>query len=63
MNYRHFAGDKFVQETMIGYKYGSFSKLGIVCERTDPSLYPNQEEVKQEEEPMEVDETSEPAAQ
>ena len=52
MNYKHFAGDKFVQETMISYKYGTFSKLGIVCERTNPSQYPDQEEVKQEEEPM-----------
>ena len=36
--------DKFVQETLIGYKYGSYTKLGLVCERTE--LYA--EEVKQE---------------
>lgn len=49
--------DKFVQETFIGYKYGSYSKLGLVCERTDPSAY---EEVKQDsdEDSMQVDETS-----
>ena len=44
MNYRYFCSDKFVSETMIGYKYGTFSKLGVVCERTDPSQYPDWEE-------------------
>lgn len=25
--------ESFVQEAFVGYKYGTFSKLGIICER------------------------------
>ena len=34
----HFMGhENFIQEAFVGYKYGTFSKLGIICERTTPS--------------------------
>ena len=47
--------EDFVQEAFVGYKYGTYFKLGVFCERTKPSDYP--EEI--EEDKMEVDESSE----
>ena len=48
--------DTFVQECFVGYKYGSYYKLGLVCERTKPEDYPQEE--SKEEDSMDVDETS-----
>ena len=31
--------DDFLQEAFVGYKYGTFSKFGLVCERLPPSAY------------------------
>lgn len=58
---KHMGEDKFVQECLIGYKYGTFSKLGLICERTKPELYTVEESkgnAGSGEEPMEVDEDS-----
>lgn len=55
--------EKIVQEAFVGYKYGTYFKLGLVCEHTPESAYPennvnsdtvNAEEEKKEEE-MQVD--------
>ena len=59
----HMGIDKFAQECFIGYKYGTFYKLGIICERTKPEQYAiaasSEEESKEGgEEPMQVDEDS-----
>ena len=43
---QYFGSDKFVQEALVGYKYGTFYKLGFLCERTPLSVYPNEEELK-----------------
>ena len=58
---RHMGDDKFAQACFVGYKYGTFTKLGIICERTRPEQYANagaEEEVKGGEQAMEVDEDS-----
>ena len=56
--------DRIVQEAFVGYKYGTYFKLGLVCEHTPASAYTqsansdtqlNAEEEKKEEE-MQVDE-------
>ena len=48
--------DKWVQETLVGYKYGSYTKLGFICERTPEADYPKTSTDRDE--GMEVDETS-----
>jgi len=45
--------EKFVQECFVGYKYGTFTKLGFICERTKPEDY--FEEENKEEDSMDVD--------
>ena len=59
---RNFMGSEdFVQEAFVGYKYGTFSKLGIVCERTPRSAYPQDQAGAAEEskeDAMDVDEDS-----
>ena len=45
----HMGSDRFAQETLIGYKYGTFSKLGLICERTsstNSTNASNEEETK-----------------
>ena len=42
-------------ESFVGYKYGTYFKLGVFCERTNPSDYLDEIE----EDIMEVDESSE----
>lgn len=56
--------DKFAQECFIGYMYGTFKKLGFICERTTQEQYAAalNEERKEGEEPMQVDEDSSMAA-
>ena len=44
--------ENFIQEAFVGYKYGTFSKLGVVCQRT-----PVAEETKHDE-GMEVDQAA-----
>ena len=29
----HMGDEKFAMETLVGYKYGTFFKLGFICER------------------------------
>ena len=53
--FKQFGQEKFVMESFVGYKYGTYFKLGVFCERTNPSDYPDEIE----EDKMEVDESSE----
>ena len=52
--------EKFAQECFIGYMYGTYKKLGFICERTSQEQYAaaQDEESKGGEEPMQVDEDS-----
>ncbi len=50
-------GERLVQEAFVGYKYGTYFKVGLVCEHTPISAYQNGEEEKKEDQ-MEVDEQS-----
>lgn len=53
--------EDFVQEAFVGYKYGSLMRLGVVCERTPRSQYPQNQAAAAEEnkeEAMDVDEDS-----
>ena len=39
-DFEHFGNDKFAMASLVGYKYGSYFKLGFLCERTKPEDYP-----------------------
>lgn len=47
-----------MQEAFVGYKYGTFSKLGLVTEHTPLSAYPKSSAEESKEDEMEVDEQS-----
>ena len=51
-------GEQFVQEAFVGYKYGTFSKLGLVTEHTPLSAYPQSSAEEENKDDMEVDEQS-----
>ena len=53
-DFNQFGQEKYVMESFVGYKYGTYYKLGLFCERTKPEDYPDE----QEEMKMEVDESS-----
>lgn len=52
-----FMHERFVQESYVGYKYGSYFRLGLICKRTRPEDYPAADQ-QDEEVKMEVDELS-----
>ena len=58
--FEHLGNDKFAMASFVGYKYGSYFKLGLLCERTKPEDYP--QEGASEEQKMEVDESSQTQA-
>ena len=55
-----FGEERFIQAKFVAYKYGSWLKLGLICERTKAEDYPSEESKEEEEQKMVVDESAGP---